>query len=59
MNCFIWQFIYIIINFWLGTVMLVASTPIWLFKQIANIIQLKNASLILARMDAHDHSKRD
>ena len=30
-----------------------------LFKQIANIIQLKNASLILARMDAHDHSKRD
>lgn len=45
--------------FWLGTVMLVASTPIWLFKQIANIIQLKNASLILARMDAHGHSKRD
>ncbi|EER32384.1 CDP-diacylglycerol--inositol 3-phosphatidyltransferase [Candida tropicalis MYA-3404] len=45
--------------FWMGTLMGVLSAPIWLFKQVANVIQLKNASLILARMDAEEHSKRD
>ncbi|RCK55594.1 CDP-diacylglycerol--inositol 3-phosphatidyltransferase [Candida viswanathii] len=45
--------------FWMGTVMCIISAPIWLFKQVANVIQLKNASLILARMDAEEHSKRD
>ncbi|CAI5759252.1 unnamed protein product [Candida verbasci] len=44
--------------FWLGTFMIFLSLPIWLFKQIANIIQLQNASLILARSDAEEHSKK-
>ncbi|EMG48167.1 PIS1 CDP-diacylglycerol--inositol 3-phosphatidyltransferase [Candida maltosa Xu316] len=45
--------------FIMGTSLAVLSSPIWLFKQVANVVQLKNASLILARMDADDHSKRD
>lgn len=45
--------------FWLGTVTAVLSAPIWFFKQVANVIQLKSALLILARMDAEEHSKRE
>lgn len=44
--------------FWLGTVTAVLSAPIWFFKQVANVIQLKSALLILARMDVEEHSKR-
>ncbi|WLF80660.1 phosphatidylinositol synthase 1 (CDP-alcohol phosphatidyltransferase1) [Lodderomyces elongisporus] len=44
--------------FWLGTVMAVLSTPIWVFKQIANVIQLQSASLILARMDVEEHKNK-
>lgn len=44
--------------FWLGTCLAWISAPIWLFKQIANVVQLKSASLILARMDADDINKR-
>ncbi|EDK47506.1 hypothetical protein LELG_05687 [Lodderomyces elongisporus NRRL YB-4239] len=44
--------------FWLGTVMAVLSTPIWVFKQIANVIQLQSALLILARMDVEEHKNK-
>ncbi|KAI5954903.1 PIS1 [Candida jiufengensis] len=43
---------------WVGLIMGVLSAPIWLFKQIANVIQLKSASLILARMDVEEHNKK-
>jgi CDP-diacylglycerol--inositol 3-phosphatidyltransferase len=43
--------------FWLGTVLAWLSAPIWFFKQFANVIQLKAAAVILARMDAADKSK--
>ncbi|EAZ63699.1 phosphatidylinositol synthase [Scheffersomyces stipitis CBS 6054] len=43
--------------FWLGTFMVYLNAPIWLFKQYTNVVQLKSASLILARMDAEDKSK--
>ncbi|CUM67247.1 uncharacterized protein PRCAT00004940001 [Priceomyces carsonii] len=45
--------------FWLGTVLSWLSAPIWIFKQIANVVQLKGAALILARIDAEDKSKQD
>ncbi|CAK9439886.1 uncharacterized protein LODBEIA_P39860 [Lodderomyces beijingensis] len=44
--------------FYLGTIMAVLSTPIWIFKQIANVIQLQSASLILARLDVDEHNKK-
>ncbi|KAK6459314.1 phosphatidylinositol synthase [Scheffersomyces xylosifermentans] len=43
--------------FWLGTILAWLSAPVWFFKQFANVVQLKNASMILARMDAEDKSK--
>lgn len=43
--------------FWLGTVMCWVSAPIWLFKQFANVIQLKAAALLLANMDVEDRSR--
>lgn len=43
--------------FWLGTIMVWLSAPIWLFKQFANVIQLKGAALILATLDAQEKSK--
>ncbi|CAH6720134.1 CDP-diacylglycerol--inositol 3-phosphatidyltransferase [[Candida] jaroonii] len=43
--------------FWLGTVMVWLSTPIWAFKQFANVVQLQKAALILARMDAVEKTK--
>lgn len=45
--------------FWLGTVMCWLSAPIWFFKQIANVIQLKGAAVILATLDAEEHSKKE
>ncbi|KAG7192946.1 CDP-diacylglycerol-inositol 3-phosphatidyltransferase [Scheffersomyces spartinae] len=44
--------------FWLGTVTVFLSTPVWLFKQVANVIQLKNAALNLALIDAEERSKK-
>lgn len=38
--------------FWMGTLLGWISAPIWFFKQVANFVQLKNASLILAERDA-------
>lgn len=43
--------------FWLGTVLVYISAPLWLFKQFANIVQLKAASIILAKIDAESRSK--
>lgn len=44
--------------FWAGTALVWLSTPIWLFKQIANVVQLQNASLILAEKDANERSSK-
>ncbi|RLV91390.1 CDP-diacylglycerol--inositol 3-phosphatidyltransferase [Spathaspora sp. JA1] len=44
--------------FWFGTLLVWISCPIWLFKQVANVIQLKTASLILVRMDVDDRKKK-
>ncbi|KAG7661730.1 PIS1 [[Candida] subhashii] len=44
--------------FWLGTCLVWLSAPIWLFKQVANVVQLKSASIILARMDADEINKK-
>ncbi|CAN3371815.1 CDP-diacylglycerol--inositol 3-phosphatidyltransferase [Diutina rugosa] len=41
-----------------GTGMTVVSTPFWIFKQVANVIQLKNASVTLAELDAKDRNKQ-
>lgn len=43
--------------FWLGTLMVWLSAPLWLFKQFANIIQLKGAALILANIDSQEKSQ--
>lgn len=45
--------------FWLGTVLVFLSAPIWFFKQFANVIQLRAAALILATMDAKDKSSKE
>lgn len=45
--------------FWLGTVLAWLSAPIWVFKQFANVIQLKAASMVLASLDAKEKSKRE
>lgn len=42
--------------FWLGTFLAYISAPVWLFKQVANIVQMRNAALILATKDAKDKS---
>ena len=44
--------------FWLGTVMVFVSAPVWLFKQVANVIQLRAAALIMIKLDAADKAKR-
>ncbi|KAI3403515.2 PIS1 [Candida oxycetoniae] len=44
--------------YWLGGVMAVVSAPIWVFKQIANVIQMKSASIILAKLDVDERNKR-
>lgn len=45
--------------FYAGTVMAWVSAPVWLFKQFANIIQLKAAALIMARVDVEEKLKKD
>ena len=40
--------------FWFGTVVVYISAPVWLFKQFANVIQLRSAAHILANLDAKD-----
>lgn len=45
--------------FWMGTFLGWVSAPIWLFKQIANLVQLKNAALILAEKDALERSTKN
>lgn len=43
--------------FWIGTVLVWISVPIWVFKQYTNVVQLKAAAMILASMDAADKSQ--
>jgi CDP-diacylglycerol--inositol 3-phosphatidyltransferase len=43
--------------FWLGYILMIVSVPFWLFKQFANVIQLKQASITLAKIDAESRSK--
>lgn len=45
--------------FWLGTCMVWISAPIWLFKQFANLVQLKAAGLMLATLDANARVKEE
>lgn len=45
--------------FWMGTVLAWFSAPVWFFKQIANVVQMKNAALILASKDAQERSQRE
>lgn len=44
--------------FWMGTALVWISAPIWLFKQVANVVQMKNAAIILASRDAHERSTK-
>lgn len=44
--------------FWLGTALAWASAPIWLFKQVANVVQLQKAAIILAIKDTEDRKDR-
>lgn len=44
--------------FWLGTALAWVSAPVWLFKQVANVIQLRAAALIMIKLDAADKSKQ-
>lgn len=44
--------------FWLGTVLVWTSAPIWLFKQVANVVQMKNAAITLASIDVQERSAR-
>lgn len=43
--------------FWTGLSMIYLSLPFWLFKQFANIVQIKNASILLAYHDAEEKRK--
>lgn len=42
--------------YWLGTILAWLCAPVWLFKQVANVVQMKSAALILATNDAHHRS---
>lgn len=44
--------------FWMGTVLVWTSAPIWLFKQVANVVQMKNAAITLASIDVQERSAR-
>lgn len=43
--------------FWLGTLLAYVSAPVWLFKQVANVVQMRNAAFLLASKDARDKSE--
>lgn len=45
--------------FWTGTVLAWLSAPVWVFKQVANVIQLKAAALILATLDANERTEKN
>lgn len=45
--------------FWLGTILAWISTPIWAFKQFANVVQMKTAAITLASIDASEKLKQD
>lgn len=42
----------------MGTVLAWLSAPIWIFKQVANVVQLKNAAWILAEKDFLERTER-
>lgn len=42
--------------FWLGTVMVYITAPVWFFKQFANVIQMQNAAISLASKDAQERT---
>ncbi|VEU21479.1 DEKNAAC102478 [Brettanomyces naardenensis] len=42
-----------------GVVLVYVSAPVWLFKQIMNVVQLVNAAEIMARLDAKDYNQRN
>lgn len=44
--------------FWMGTMLVWTSAPIWLFKQVANVVQMKNAAITLASIDVQERSAR-
>lgn len=44
--------------FWAGTVLAWLSAPIWFFKQVANVVQMKNAAIILAEKDVDERSSK-
>lgn len=44
--------------FWAGTVLAWLSAPIWFFKQVANVVQMNNAALILAEKDVEERSSK-
>lgn len=44
--------------FWMGTMLVWTSAPIWFFKQVANVVQMKNAAITLASIDVQERSAR-
>lgn len=44
--------------FWLGTALAWVSAPVWFFKQVANVIQLRAAALIMINLDALEKLKK-
>ena len=44
--------------FWMGTLLVWLSAPIWFFKQVANIVQMKNAAIILVEKDVEERSAK-
>ena len=42
-----------------GKCVVIVSLPLYLFKQVANVVQLKRAALILANIDAKDVNERN
>lgn len=44
--------------FWMGTCLAWVSAPVWFFKQVANVVQMKNAALILVEKDVQERSSK-
>lgn len=42
----------------MGTVLVWVSAPVWIFKQVANVVQLKNAAWILAEKDFLERTQK-
>lgn len=45
--------------FWMGTVLAWISAPVWGFKQVANVVQMKSAAIILAVKDSEERTKKE